>query len=227
MNLTLARTRHSPTRRSGSSRSTSATSPASSGCSRIPTSSGTRAFRPSHRRGSPRTGSTATSRDGPKARAPVSRCSRRMGSSSASRGSSTSTWRPARARSATWSRERRAAGRRRPQPTARHRLGARHLGLQRVELHIDPENEASIRVAERCGYVREGVLRSLHFKEHLRGDTASTRSPGRPAVEHALKSDALRPCEVAHFVAPFHGRGHRPAARPAARGDRDPARLGP
>ena len=32
-------TRHSPTRRSGSSRSTSATSPASSGCSRIPTSS--------------------------------------------------------------------------------------------------------------------------------------------------------------------------------------------
>jgi RimJ/RimL family protein N-acetyltransferase len=46
------------------------------------------------------------------------------------------------------------------------------LGLQRVELHIDPENEASIRVAERCGYVREGVLRSLHFKEHLRGDTA-------------------------------------------------------
>ena len=46
------------------------------------------------------------------------------------------------------------------------------LGLERVELHIDPENAASIRVAERCGYVREGVLRSLHFKEGLRGDTA-------------------------------------------------------
>lgn len=46
------------------------------------------------------------------------------------------------------------------------------LGLRRVELRIDPENLASIRVAERCGYVREGVLRSLHFKEDLRSDTA-------------------------------------------------------
>jgi RimJ/RimL family protein N-acetyltransferase len=46
------------------------------------------------------------------------------------------------------------------------------LGLARVELHIDRQNVASIRVAERCGYVREGVLRSLHFKEGVRGDTA-------------------------------------------------------
>jgi RimJ/RimL family protein N-acetyltransferase len=46
------------------------------------------------------------------------------------------------------------------------------LGLERVELHIDPENEASLRVAERCGYHREGVLRSVHFKEDLRGDVA-------------------------------------------------------
>jgi RimJ/RimL family protein N-acetyltransferase len=45
------------------------------------------------------------------------------------------------------------------------------LGLARVELHIDPDNVASIRVAERCGFVREGVLRSLYFKEDLRGDT--------------------------------------------------------
>jgi RimJ/RimL family protein N-acetyltransferase len=46
------------------------------------------------------------------------------------------------------------------------------LGLERVELHIDLENTASIRVAERCAYVREGVLRSLHLKEEVRGDTA-------------------------------------------------------
>jgi RimJ/RimL family protein N-acetyltransferase len=46
------------------------------------------------------------------------------------------------------------------------------LGLERVELHIDPENPASARVAERCGYHREGVLRSVHFKEDLRGDVA-------------------------------------------------------
>ncbi len=47
------------------------------------------------------------------------------------------------------------------------------LGLERVELHIDPENTASIRVAERCAYIRQGILRSLHFKEGLRGDTVS------------------------------------------------------
>jgi RimJ/RimL family protein N-acetyltransferase len=44
------------------------------------------------------------------------------------------------------------------------------LHLERVELHIDPANEASIRVAERVGYMREGVLRSVHFKEDVRND---------------------------------------------------------
>jgi RimJ/RimL family protein N-acetyltransferase len=46
------------------------------------------------------------------------------------------------------------------------------LGLERVELRIDLDNEASIRVAERAGYHRDGVLRSLHFKEDLRADLA-------------------------------------------------------
>ena len=55
------------------------------------------------------------------------------------------------------------------------------LGLQRVELHIGPENGASVRVAERCGYVREGVLRSLHFKDDLRADTVIySLLPGDP-----------------------------------------------
>lgn len=44
-------------------------------------------------------------------------------------------------------------------------------GLERLELRISPDNEASLRVAERCGYVREGVLRSLHFKAGERSDT--------------------------------------------------------
>jgi RimJ/RimL family protein N-acetyltransferase len=44
-------------------------------------------------------------------------------------------------------------------------------GLQRLELLISVENGASKRVAERCGYVREGVLRSLHVKEGVREDT--------------------------------------------------------
>jgi RimJ/RimL family protein N-acetyltransferase len=46
------------------------------------------------------------------------------------------------------------------------------LTLERVELRITPENMASIRVAERCGYVREGVLRSMHFKQGQRSDLA-------------------------------------------------------
>jgi RimJ/RimL family protein N-acetyltransferase len=46
------------------------------------------------------------------------------------------------------------------------------LALERVELRITPDNLASIRVAERCGYVREGVLRSVHFKQGERSDLA-------------------------------------------------------
>jgi len=41
----------------------------------------------------------------------------------------------------------------------------------RLELLISVENAASKRVAEHCGYVREGVLRSLHVKEGVREDT--------------------------------------------------------
>jgi RimJ/RimL family protein N-acetyltransferase len=44
------------------------------------------------------------------------------------------------------------------------------LGLERVELRITDGNEASMRVAEKCGYVREGVLRSVHFKQGERND---------------------------------------------------------
>jgi RimJ/RimL family protein N-acetyltransferase len=44
-------------------------------------------------------------------------------------------------------------------------------GMHRLELLISVDNDASKKVAERCGYVREGVLRSLHFKQGLREDT--------------------------------------------------------
>jgi RimJ/RimL family protein N-acetyltransferase len=46
------------------------------------------------------------------------------------------------------------------------------LGLERIELRIETENEPSIRVAERAGFVREGVLRSVHFKKGQRADIA-------------------------------------------------------
>ena len=34
-----------------------------------------------------------------------------------------------------------------------------HLGLHRLELHVDPENTGSRRVAERAGFLAEGVVR--------------------------------------------------------------------
>lgn len=44
------------------------------------------------------------------------------------------------------------------------------LGLIRVELRISHDNIASLKVAERCGYSREGVLRSVHAKDGRRTD---------------------------------------------------------
>lgn len=39
-----------------------------------------------------------------------------------------------------------------------------NLGLERIESRILPDNKASIRVLEKCGYQKEGVLRSATFK---------------------------------------------------------------
>ena len=46
------------------------------------------------------------------------------------------------------------------------------LALERVELRISVDNLPSIRVAEHCGFVREGVLRSVHVKQGQRADMA-------------------------------------------------------
>jgi RimJ/RimL family protein N-acetyltransferase len=46
------------------------------------------------------------------------------------------------------------------------------LGLVRLDLHAAVANGASIRVAERCGYVREGTLRQGWFRGPARGDLA-------------------------------------------------------
>jgi RimJ/RimL family protein N-acetyltransferase len=47
----------------------------------------------------------------------------------------------------------------------------RDVGVERLELRISVENVPSKRVAERCGYVLEGVLRSVWVKPGLREDT--------------------------------------------------------
>jgi RimJ/RimL family protein N-acetyltransferase len=44
------------------------------------------------------------------------------------------------------------------------------LEAVRLELWIDVVNGASKRVADRCGYMREGTLRSIHFKQGQRRD---------------------------------------------------------
>jgi RimJ/RimL family protein N-acetyltransferase len=50
--------------------------------------------------------------------------------------------------------------------------GLDELGLARIELRAELENPASLKVAERCGYVREGTLRSVQVKPGRRGDMA-------------------------------------------------------
>ena len=47
----------------------------------------------------------------------------------------------------------------------------RELDALRLELLISEENVASQRVAERCGYVQEGLLRSVYTKPGVREDT--------------------------------------------------------
>ena len=57
------------------------------------------------------------------------------------------------------------------------------LDLPRLQLRIDPENAASIRVARQCGYRFEGVLRSVFELRGQRVDSAMySRLPADPAV---------------------------------------------
>jgi RimJ/RimL family protein N-acetyltransferase len=62
------------------------------------------------------------------------------------------------------------------------RWALEELGAQRVVLIIDVLNEPSKRIAVRCGYVREGVMRSIHLKQDRRVDAELwSRLPGDPA----------------------------------------------
>lgn len=54
-------------------------------------------------------------------------------------------------------------------------------GLLRVTLIIDAANAGSCKVAERCGYVREGVRRNAYVKPGIRADTiVYSRLPSDP-----------------------------------------------
>jgi RimJ/RimL family protein N-acetyltransferase len=55
------------------------------------------------------------------------------------------------------------------------------LGLQRLQLRIDPRNAASRAVAERAGYQHEGDLRSAYVVRGNRADVSMySRLPGDP-----------------------------------------------
>jgi len=57
--------------------------------------------------------------------------------------------------------------------------GFAELGLARIELTCGPDNEASQRVAARCGFVREGVMRShMSFKGGRRDTMLFSLLPG-------------------------------------------------
>ncbi len=45
--------------------------------------------------------------------------------------------------------------------------------MDRIEIHVEPENMASRRVAERAGFTLEGVLRSYLVNKGVRRDAVS------------------------------------------------------
>jgi RimJ/RimL family protein N-acetyltransferase len=58
------------------------------------------------------------------------------------------------------------------------------LGALRAALIINAGNEPSRRVARRCGYLREGLMRSVHLKGSVRVDAELwSRLPTDPPVE--------------------------------------------
>ena len=60
------------------------------------------------------------------------------------------------------------------------RFAFTELGAARVQLRTEPDNVASQRVAEKAGFTREGVLRSLlEFKGRRRDAVMFSLLPGR------------------------------------------------
>ena len=74
------------------------------------------------------------------------------------------------------------------------RIGFEHLGLDRIEIHVEPSNLASIGVPRRLGFTREAVLRRrLEMPGGRRGDAEiwtlfSSEHHERPAAEIPMRA---------------------------------------
>lgn len=66
------------------------------------------------------------------------------------------------------------------------RFAFEELGVSRIELWVMPENEASLRVAERVGFAREGLLRSY----------MPVRGERRDMLMYSLLPGEVRPIDV-------------------------------
>ena len=54
--------------------------------------------------------------------------------------------------------------------TTATRWAVNEVGLSRIEAFVEPDNRPSMRVLERAGFVREGLLRSYLVLEQARSD---------------------------------------------------------
>ncbi|WP_373861389.1 GNAT family N-acetyltransferase [Nocardia grenadensis] len=89
------------------------------------------------------------------------------------------------------------------------------LHIPRLQLYVEPWNRASIRTAERAGFVREGLLRSWQKVGERRRDMfmyarLATEAPPRwigPATVNAQRSLGAHACVPAHRDRAVGGRG--------------------
>ena len=109
-------------------------------------------------------------------------------------------WQHARAEVGYWLARRRAAGARDPRAAPDHRWGFRSLALERIDLMAATGNPASQRVAERCGFTREAVLRSYLVGQEGRQDMVAF---GLLANEAQPAGKKLRNSRI------FHAAGRR------------------
>ena len=82
------------------------------------------------------------------------------------------------------------------------KVGIELGGADRIEIHVDPENEASCRIPRRLGYVEEGILR--------RRLPSSGGAPRRDAIVFSLLAEdlAASPAALVRLTA-FDCRGLR------------------